>query len=227
MKVVVLGGTGLLGKELQKLNSDFYYYGKDLDITNINFLHKKLDELNPDIILHLAAIKDSIYVESHPIETIETNIIGTANVSLWCIENNCRLVYVSTDYVYDGNANEPHTELASLNPQNLYATSKLAGECSVSFVSNHCIIRTSFGDSIFPYKYAYDNLYVSKDYVDIIAPMIYKVLLSEYVGIINIGTESKTILEYAKIRNEVIAKTNNESKNFILNTTRYNELFNR
>lgn len=225
MKVVVLGGTGLLGKELQKLNSNFYYYGKNLDITNITSLHKKLDELNPDIILHLAAIKDSIYAESHPIETIETNIIGTANVSLWCIENNCRLVYVSTDYVYDGGSDVEHTEFSALKPENLYATSKLGGECSVSFVSNHSIIRTSFGESKFPYDNVYSSLYVSKDYVDIIAPMILKVTLSDYIGVINIGTEAKSMLDYAKRRNKIKVIKHTKPKNFVLNTNRYDKLF--
>ena len=140
MKIIVLGGTGLLGKELQKINSQLNYYGSELDITNVYSLYNKLNEIQPNIILHLAAVKDSTYVNSNPIETIETNIIGTANVSLWCIKNNCRLVYISTDYVYNGDTDDNHIENEPLKPENLYATSKLGGECSVSFVKNHCII---------------------------------------------------------------------------------------
>jgi dTDP-4-dehydrorhamnose reductase len=226
MKIVVLGGTGLLGKELQKIDSNLECYGSDVDISDKSILFTKLNELQPDIILHLAAVKDSVYVDNNPIETIQTNIIGTANVSMWCCENNCRLVFVSTDYVYDSNLKTQHIESEGTKPFNLYAQSKLGGECSVSFVKNHCIIRTSFGDSKFPYKSVYDNLYVSKDYVDIIAPMIYKVVVSDYVGIINVGTEPKTILQYARRRNEITAIKHIQSKNFILNTTRYNELFN-
>jgi dTDP-4-dehydrorhamnose reductase len=226
MKIVVLGGTGLLGKELQKIDSKLKCYGSDVNVSDKTTLFNKLNEINPDIILHLAAIKDSIYVDNNPIETIETNIIGTANVSIWCSENNRRLVFVSTDYVYDCDSEKEHIETEGTNPYNLYAQSKLGGECSVSFVKNHCIIRTSFGESKFPYKSAYDNLYVSKDYVDVIAPMIYKVLISDFTGIINVGTEPKTILEYAQRRNQITAIQHIKSKNFILNTTRYNELFN-
>jgi dTDP-4-dehydrorhamnose reductase len=225
MKVVVLGGTGLLGKELQSIKKDFHYFGKELDITNSKLLYKKLDELQPDIILHLAAIKDSIYVKDNPIPTIETNIIGTANVSIWCIRNKCRLVYLSTDYVYDGNSKTEHNEDDALKPENLYATSKLAGEFSVEFVPNHCIIRTSFGDSKFPYDMAYSNVFVSKDYVDIIAPMILNVLVSDYTGVINVGTESKSILEYAKKRNKIKIIEHTKYKNFVLNTTRYERMF--
>jgi len=226
MKIVVLGGTGLLGKELQKIDSKLKCYGSDIDVSNKAILFNKLDEIQPNIVLHLAAVKDSIYVDSNPIEGIQTNIIGTANVAIWCSQNNVRLVFVSTDYVYDCDLKNEHIETEGVKPFNLYAQSKLGGECSVSFVKNHCIIRTSFGDSKFPYKSAYDNLYVSKDYVDVIAPMIYKVLISDFIGIINVGTEPKTILEYAQRRNEITAIHHIKSKNFILNTTRYNELFN-
>jgi dTDP-4-dehydrorhamnose reductase len=225
MKVVVLGGTGLLGKELQSINSEFEYYGSELDITNTLTLHKKLDELNPDVILHLAAIKDSLEVESNPIKSIETNIIGTANISIWCIENNCRLVYVSTDYVYNGDSKIKHKETSPVRPENLYSNSKLGGECSVKFVKNHCIIRTSFGDSKFPYESAYDNLFVSKDYVDVIAPMILNVTISNYTGIINVGTHPKSMLEYAKRRNEIKIIKHTKHKNFVLNTNRYDKLF--
>jgi len=225
MKVIVLGGTGLLGKELQKINSEFNYYGSELDVTNLYTLHKKLDEIQPNIILHLAAVKDSTYVNSNPYKVIETNIIGTTNVSLWCIKNNCRLVYISTDYVYNGDTFDNHIEDESLKPENLYATSKLGGECSVLFVKNHCIIRTSFGDSKFPYEKAYSNLFVSKDYVDIIAPMILKVSLSDYVGIINVGTQPKSISEYAERRNKIKKAKLTKDKNFVLNTNRYDKLF--
>lgn len=226
MKIVVLGGTGLLGEQLNKIHSNLYCYGSEVDVRNKFLLHSKLDELKPDIVLHLAAVKDSIYVEKNPIEAIEVNIVGSANVSMWCSKNNCRLVFVSTDYVYDSTSKIEHSETDGIKPFNLYAQSKLGGECSVSFVKNHCIIRTSFGDTKFPYKTAYTNLLVSKDYVDIVAPMILKVVVSNYVGIINIGTEPKTMYEYAQRRNNVTPTKFFQSRNFKLNTTRYNELFN-
>lgn len=226
MKIAVIGGTGLLGTQLNKIHSNLYCFGSEVDVSNKFILYSKLDELKPDIVMHLAAIKDSIYVEKNPIEAIQINIIGTANVSMWCSKNNCRLVYISTDYVYNSTLKNEHSETDGVKPFNLYAQSKLGGECSVLFVKNHCIIRTSFGDTKFPYKAAYTNLLVSKDYVDIIAPMILKVAVSNYVGIINIGTESKTMFEYAQRRNNVIPINLFQLTNFKLNTTLYNELFN-
>jgi dTDP-4-dehydrorhamnose reductase len=68
-------------------------------------------------------------------------------------------------------------------------------------VPDHLIIRTSFGASDFPYDHAYNNLWTSKDYVDVIAPMILKASKSDLTGIINIGTEKKTMLNYARRRN--------------------------
>ena len=225
MKLVIIGGTGTLGKELQKINPNHDYFGRDLDITNKEILFKKLDEINPDVILHLAAITDSNYVDSNLIDTIETNIIGTAYISKWCISNNKRLVYVSTDYVYDGELDIEHAEDEAVKPNNNYAISKLGGECSVKFVKSHCIVRTSFGTDKTKYKSAYKNLLTSKDYVDVIAPMIYNVIFSDIDGIINIGTDSKSVYDYANKRYKAKSDFLPKAKNFSLNTNRYKNIF--
>jgi dTDP-4-dehydrorhamnose reductase len=91
-------------------------------------------------------------------------------------------------------------------------------------VPNHLIIRTSFGATEFPYTEAYNNKWTSKDYVDIIAPMILEVANSDLTGVINIGTESKTIFEFANKRNQVKGKplTDNSSpRNSSLNLTKW------
>lgn len=228
MKILVTGGTGMLGSEIKKIdkNIDTVYYGKELNVENYKKVSQIFYQEMPDVVLHLAAITDSIYVLDNKQDTINTNIIGTANIAKWCIQNNKRLVFVSTDYVYDGDSTNPHTEDEPLKPENLYAVSKLAGECSVKFVTNHCIIRTSFGKSVFPYKQAYNNLYVSKDYVDVIAPMIFRISISDFIGTINVGTDAKSVFEYASKRNDVIKQNLPISRNFVLNTEKYNKLFN-
>lgn len=199
MNVIVLGGTGLLGSEFKK-NSDFILCGSEVDIRSENELFLKLDSLRPKIILLAAAKTNSVEIDNNPIDAIETNIKGTANVVKYCIKNDIRLVYISTDYVYNPKGTE-HRENDSLNPFNYYAWTKLGGECSVRGHKNSLIIRTSFGSQEYPYEFAYTNRLVNKDYVDVIAPMIRDLTLSNETGIINVGTDVKTLFQYATQRN--------------------------
>ncbi len=87
------------------------------------------------------------------------------------------IVYISTDYVYLGTGN--HAEIDPLYPNNEYAWTKLGGECSTKLVKDHLIIRTSFGPLKFPYKEAFENLWVSKDYINVIAPKLQSMLAAK------------------------------------------------
>lgn len=225
MKIVTTGKNGLLTTELYKLDNNILRLcSEKFDITNSNII-SKLDEINPDIIIHAAAITDSNLVVQKPTLAIKTNIIGTANIVEYCILKNKRLVYISTDYVYPGVSGD-YKETDSVLPHNDYAWTKLGGECSVRFVTNHLIIRTSFGTSKFPYEKAWTNQVVSKDYIDIIAPKILEVSKSSITGILNIGTEPKTLYEYAVKRNSSVLEDKlNSNKNFSLNIKKYEKLF--
>ena len=224
MKVLMLGGTGLLGSEFKKI-SDFILSGSEIDITVESELYTKLNIINPDIILLAAAKTNSVDIDNNPISAINTNIVGVANVTKYCIENNIRLVYISTDYVYDSKSDN-HQEDEPINPFNFYAWTKLGGECSVRGHRNSLIIRTSFGSTEYPYEYAYDNRYVSKDYVDIIAPMIKDLTLSKETGIINVGTDNKTLYEYSLKRNpHVKPQTQTEGQIFTMNIDKLSKFY--
>jgi dTDP-4-dehydrorhamnose reductase len=226
MKIVITGKTGLLATQLRQLNDSIVSLSKEeYDITNVSIVDK-LTELNADVVIHAAAMTDSNLVDKNRALAINTNIIGTANIAKYCLDYDKRLVYISTDYIYDGrSATGNHTESDSVLPQNNYAWTKLGGECSARLVSNHVIIRTSFGQSKFPYEVAWDNLIVSKDYVDVISPKILKVAMSSITGVINIGTRAKSMFEYAGLRNEVNKKSLPVPLNFSLNLDRYEKLF--
>ena len=197
MKTIVLGGTGLLGSELKKLDRDLVCLGKkDCDISNIYHLSDLFTIKEFDTVILAAAelTKAPIF------ELITTNIISSSNVAKACLLAKKRLVYISSDYVYPGTSGN-YQETDPILPVNNYAWSKLGGECAVRMVPNHLIIRTSFGASDFPHDTAYNNLWTSKDYVDVIAPMILEASKSDLTGIINIGTEKKSMLDYARRRN--------------------------
>ena len=222
----MLGGTGLLGSEFKKI-SDFILSGREIDITIESELYSKLDTIRPDIILLAAAETNSVNIDKNPIPALETNIKGVVNVTKYCIENNVRLIYISTDYVYDSQSDN-HQEDESLNPFNLYAWTKLGGECSVRAHKNSLIIRTSFGSSDYPYEFAYGNRFVSKDYVDVIAPMIKDLVLSDEVGIINVGTSGKTLYEYAKQRNPKVKETLQKiGQIFVMDVTKLRKFYSK
>jgi len=191
----------------------------ECDIRNFSSVRSVIDYYNPDLIILCAAVLN----DSYKIDLAYTNIVGSGMVSVNCIPSSIRLVYISTDYVYPSTLGN-YKESDALLPFNDYAWSKLGGECSVRLVPNHLIIRTSFGASEFPYDVAYNNKWTSKDYVDIIAPMILQASQSDLQGVINIGTEKKTIFDFASQRNEVKGKplTNNSSpRDSSLNLTKW------
>jgi dTDP-4-dehydrorhamnose reductase len=219
MKIFVIGGTGILGSELKRIDNELLCIGSEYDIYEFSKLKSKLDDENPDIIVNCCAIK-SENVDKNPIKSIDVNIIGSANISKYCIENKKRLVYISTDYVYPGESGD-YSEKDYLYPNNNYAWTKLSGEVPVKMVDNHLIIRTSFGDK-FEHESAYKNLFTSKDYVDVIAPMILKSIKSDFIGVMNIGTQRKSIYEYATKRMENVKYTFlDKTKDFSLNINIY------
>jgi dTDP-4-dehydrorhamnose reductase len=221
--IVVTGNNGLLSKELKKLDSNILgLSSNDFDITKED-IKLKLKTLNPDIIIHSAAITNSHDIDLNPILAIKTNIIGTSFISEYCLENNKRLIYISTDYIYPG-VDGDYKETDPILPYNKYAWTKLGGECSVRLIPNHLIIRTSFGSTKFPYKEAWDNQITSKDYVDIIAPMILKATKSNITGTLNIGTNPKTVFEYASKRNKIQPIEKTTINNFSLNINKYEKL---
>ena len=221
--IVVTGNNGLLSKELKKLDSNILgLSSNDFDITKED-IKLKLKTLNPDIIIHSAAITNSHDIDLNPILAIKTNIIGTSFISEYCLENNKRLIYISTDYIYPG-VDGDYKETDPILPYNNYAWTKLGGECSVRLIPNHLIIRTSFGSTKFPYKEAWDNQITSKDYVDIIAPMILKATKSNITGTLNIGTNPKTVFEYASKRNKIQPIEKTTINNFSLNINKYEKL---
>lgn len=209
MKILLTGGSGLLGKELLKINDKIIAPSSDsLDVTSKKSVGHLYWE-KPDIIIHAAACLSEKFND----DLISINIIGTANIAIVANDIGARLVYLSTDYIYKGTKGN-YSEDSEILPYNLYAWSKLGGECAVKGVKNHLIIRTTFGDSKFPYEKAFVDAYRSKDYIDIIAPMIYEAATSDLQGVINIGTERKTMYEYAIKRNKDVMPVTIEESGF-------------
>jgi len=208
------GGSGLLGTEIQKLDTTVEAPTRDeLDITDEQAVAEYVRTCRPDVILHAAAVTDNREIETDPQDAIAVNIKGTANIASACLGTRIRLVYLSTDYVYGGERGN-YAETDEVLPTNLYAWTKLAGEASVRAVPNHLIVRTSFGSDQFPYPVAFSDKWSSKEYVDVIAPDILMAVASPLTGIVNIGGPRRTIYEYASLRNRDVQKIKRDDSVF-------------
>lgn len=231
MKILMSGGAGLLGRQLKQIDSSIISMTREeLDVSNYDSVADQIKKNKPDTFLHLAAFTDNRKLEKDPKGAILDNIIGTSNVTITCLEENVRLVYVSTDYVYSGKKGL-YKEEDEILPINKYAWSKLGGECAVRQYDNSLIIRTSFGSSSFPYDQAFVDMWTSKDTVDVMAPMILRATKSNITGILHIGTERKNMFEYASKLNVNVKKAiRNEFANSMdfdtsLDLSKYKSLF--
>jgi dTDP-4-dehydrorhamnose reductase len=117
----------------------------EVDITDSARLLRAFQEHHPDVAIHAAAFTAVDECESHPEVAFQVNAEGTHNVALACQRLRTPLLYISTDYVFDGEKPEPYVENDPPNPLNVYGRSKLQGERSVlELLSRFWIVRISW-----------------------------------------------------------------------------------
>lgn len=149
MKIVIIGANGQLGSDLVKIFKDteheiFPLSHTDIDITDFKLSKNILDNIKPDIVIDCAAYIRVDDAEDFPEKAFLINAIGTRNVANLCKELESALIYISTDYIFDGTKKEPYTEEDIPNPLNVYGNSKLAGEYFVrNILEKYYIIRSS------------------------------------------------------------------------------------
>ena len=138
-KIVITGGTGRFGTYLKNLNTKYTLYfpsKRDLNILNEKSIYKYLKKTKANFLIHLAGLSRPMKIHEKNIkQSINLNIIGTANITKICSEMNIKLIYFSTHYVYPGKKGN-YAETDPLLPVNNYAWSKLGGESSVHLYEN-------------------------------------------------------------------------------------------
>lgn len=152
MLILITGGNGQLGTEVCRLLDEkkVNYISTDsneMDITNYDITMNYIKKVNPDVIYHCAAYTAVDKAEDEGKELAEkVNIEGTRNVALAAKEVDAIMVYISTDYVFDGLLkDDEYSTDAQTNPQNEYGRTKLLGEQAVQeILDKYYIIRTSW-----------------------------------------------------------------------------------
>lgn len=160
-KVLIIGSSGMLGVDLCKeLAGKYELYGMDnrtgaicdlaqkfikCDITDAKCVAEAVLKVNPRIVIHTAALTDVDGCERDKEKAYSINWIGTKNVAAACKDAGAALIYISTDFVFDGKKKQPYSETDETNPINVYAESKLRGEDAVrEALRDHFILRTSW-----------------------------------------------------------------------------------
>ena len=207
-KIIVTGGTGRFGNILKSLtqNKNFIFPNKSqLNILNFEKLNRYLKKNKPKILIHLAGLSRPMNIHEKDIsKSIDLNIIGTANITKACKNNNIKLIYFSTNYVYPGIRGN-YSETDPVLPVNNYAWSKLGGEASVRLYKNSLILRVCMTEKPFVHKKAFANVKTSFIYQEDVAKILLKVINKK--GILNIGGKAKFIYDFAKLDNKYIKKT--------------------
>jgi dTDP-4-dehydrorhamnose reductase len=158
MKAMIFGASGLLGKELLREWTSDEVIGlssRDVDIRDADNVQELVEESRPDWIVLAAAYTNVDDCESHPDLAFAVNRDGAVNVALAAKRTAARLLFLSSDYVFDGRKTSPYETGDARNPQSVYGRSKAEAEVQLlEVLPECCIARTSWlfgtGGKCFP-----------------------------------------------------------------------------
>lgn len=221
MKILITGGSGLLGQylniELSKNNSILTIFNNNIrNSKNYNSIrldindNYKMDEIfssfNPDVVVHTAAISNPKIASQIDSKLVyNTNVIATRNIAELCSRFNAKLVYSSTDLVYAGYKGSMLKEDSKLMPVSFYAESKLMGEVKIREIfDNYLILRIAL-----LYGYGLNNSYnhFHQMYLNLKNKIPVKLFNDQFRTPIELNDAAKIINQL--IGNEIISETIN------------------
>ena len=230
-KIVFTGGSGRFGQVFKKIQiKEKVYFPKkqQLNIENFESIKKYLNKINPTYLIHAAGLSRPMNIHEKDIsKSISINIIGTANIVKACQEKNVKLIYFSTNHIYPG-VKGNYKEKDPILPINKYALSKFGGECSVQMYSNSLILRICMTEKPFIHKKAFNDVETNFMYHETLAKNLVKLI--DKKGIINVGGQKNTILNFAKKNNKNIVKISAKKvfgKNYPLKQSMKVDLYNK
>jgi dTDP-4-dehydrorhamnose reductase len=156
-RILVIGAKGMLGRDLVKILHSTFHTHQDSnreilewDIDEIDIREEKktvnqIESFRPEIVINVAAYTDVDGCESNEEKAFAVNAEGMKHVALGALRCRAKVVYLSTDYIFDGKKREPYLEDDAPNPLNVYGRSKWKGEQYVrELVKDVLIVRTQW-----------------------------------------------------------------------------------
>jgi dTDP-4-dehydrorhamnose reductase len=150
VKVLVLGSQGQLGMclsdKLLSSNIEVTYASRaDIDISDFSSTKKFISALKPQVIINASAYTAVDDAEDSSSDAYMINHLSVSNIANLCLDLDCWLIHISTDYVFDGRSKVPYKEDNQTNPQSVYGKSKLKGdEAIIASSCNYIILRTAW-----------------------------------------------------------------------------------
>ena len=235
MKILITGAHGQLGKELIRQMQDnytlFLYDVDTLDITDRHAVEQVVAQDKPDIIINAAAYTNVEKAQEQPQQANVVNAVGAENLARAAKNHQAKLVHISTDYVFDGNAQVPYEEWNTPSPISVYGNSKLWGEKLIEQIGgSYFILRTAwlYGDgnnfvkTMLRLAKDKDEIFVVADqygtptYTKDLVKVIEQLMQTDYYGIYHASNEgSCSWYEFA----QVIMKMANQNTRIIPITT--------
>ncbi|WP_028771752.1 dTDP-4-dehydrorhamnose reductase [Shewanella waksmanii] len=180
MKVLVIGKNGQLGFELAKLTPSSvratFLDSNQLDVADMNSLDEKVSYERPEVIINCAAYTAVDKAEAEQYAAYLVNLTGCENLAKVCKKFNCKLIHVSTDFVFSGQKSTPYLTTDKPAPTSIYGKSKLAGELAIQRIlpTNNLVIRTSGLYSVHGDNFVKTmlGLFRSKDMLNIVVDQV-------------------------------------------------------
>jgi len=197
-RTLLLGGSGRLGRELQRVLDCDAPASSVVDVLRPETISLALAQGHYRVVVHAAALVGVRPCEDDRARAFAVNATGTLHVARAAARTGTRLVYLSTDAVFDGRHGRYHEDDLP-NPLNCYALTKLLGEAHARTVPEHLVIRTSFVPSEgYTYPRAFVDQWTSRLQAPVIAAEIALAIRLELTGVLHIGGPRRRQIDVAR-----------------------------
>ncbi|WP_261665039.1 SDR family oxidoreductase [Deinococcus sp. Marseille-Q6407] len=202
MRLLVTGGSGRLGRALRTFFPQAWWPSHaELDVTRSQQVQAAVAAYRPDLILHAAAYTDVARAETDRATCWQVNVEGTRHIARATLDHGARLVFVSTDYVFQGDRGQYREDDPPGVPTTYYGLTKLVAE-EAARQAGALLLRTSFRERPFPHPQAVTDAYTSQDYLDVLLPELALAVqhaLELGAGPLHVSSVRRSVYELARL----------------------------